>query len=83
MSEMIDRVARAMAANDSGPEGSTLFAFHWREFGEGYVRNARAAIEAMREPTQKMSVSGVGGDPEEDAQTYRQMIEAALKEPKT
>lgn len=48
---MIDRVARAMAAKDSGPQGSALFDIHWKEFGAGYVESARAAIEAMREPT--------------------------------
>lgn len=51
---MIEKVARAMAANDSGPEGSSLFEIHWREFGRGYLDSAAVAIEAMREPTDEM-----------------------------
>lgn len=44
--KMVDRVARAMLAQDSGPEGSSLFDIHWNEFGEGYMQSARAAIQA-------------------------------------
>jgi len=58
MTDMIERVARAMAAKDSGPEGSELFGIHWDEFGDGYVESARAAIEAMREPTEEMERLG-------------------------
>lgn len=54
MSTMIERVARAMIANDSGPEGSKLFEIHLDEFGEGYRSSARAAMEAMIEPTDGM-----------------------------
>ena len=54
MTDMIERVAKAMAENDSGPMDSALFAIHWREFGEGYIDSARAAIAAMREPTEAM-----------------------------
>ena len=54
MTDMIERVAKAMAENDSGPMDSALFAIHWREFGEGYIDSARAAIAAMREPTPEM-----------------------------
>lgn len=50
MSEMIERVARAMAANDSGPQGSALFDIHWNEFGYGYRESALVAIQAMMEP---------------------------------
>lgn len=41
MSNMIERIARAMAAEDSGPE-----------FGEGYMKLARVVIAAMREPSE-------------------------------
>jgi len=58
MTDMIERVAVAMAENDSGPMDSALFAIHWREFGEGYIDSARAAIAAMREPTEKMIDAG-------------------------
>lgn len=48
MSEtMIERVAKAMVVNDSGPEGSTLYDIHMSEFGDGYRDSARAAIEAI------------------------------------
>ncbi len=58
MTDMIERVAKAMAENDSGPMDSALFAIHWREFGEGYIDSARVAIAAMREPTQEMVTAG-------------------------
>ena len=54
MMNMIERVARALAASDSGPEGSKLFRIHWEEFEPGYMNSARAAIEAMMEPTPEM-----------------------------
>ena len=59
-SEMVERVARAMVASDSGPEGSYLFDLHWSEFAEGYRKGARSAIEAMRFPTHEMVVAGQG-----------------------
>lgn len=48
----VERMARAMAENDSGPEGSALFDIHWREFGEGYKSSALAALKALREPSE-------------------------------
>lgn len=82
---MVERVARAMVAEDSGQEGSMLFDTHWKEFGEGYMKTARAAIEAMREPTEEMVNSGECAD---DGMThtdtvvdiYQAMIDAALSE---
>ena len=44
-----EAVARAMVAKDSGPEGSMLFDLHWREFGEGYLASADAAIAVALE----------------------------------
>lgn len=80
---MIERVARAMVAADSGPEGSTLFDIHWEEFGEGYMAGARVAIEAMREPTDEMLDCGVDADdgmthPDTVVDIYQAMINAAL-----
>lgn len=78
MSEMIERVAREISAcckNDSD----------W----ELRKRMARAAIEAMREPTEKMIEAGtVGWDALDGSgirpmfapqRPYRAMIDAALK----
>ena len=48
MSEMIERVAKALAKADGDP--SVLFDY--------YLEHARAAIEAMREPTEEMSKAG-------------------------
>lgn len=47
--KMIEIAAKAMAAADSGPEGSALFDIHWREFGESYLSGARVALEAARQ----------------------------------
>ncbi len=77
---MVEKVARAMVAADSGPEGSTLFAIHLREFGDGYRSAARAAIEAMREPSVAMQqvVSAQWG--RRTWAQYDEVIDAALKE---
>lgn len=86
---MVEKVARAMAARDSGPEGSSLFKTHWGEFGDGYKESARTAIEAMREPTEQMVLPGFDALMELDARTgedygiesiWRAMIDAALSE---
>jgi DNA polymerase/3'-5' exonuclease PolX len=65
MSEMVERVARAMY-------GEIDFR------GEAY-KKARAAIEAMREPTEQMSTAGelTPFDCHSDV-TWRAMIDAAL-----
>ena len=91
MSEMIERVARAILAQGSG--------FAWEDYAkearQHALKQARAAIEAMREPTEKMS----GASPDEGvkfrttlfgqegtlevrnpAAVWRAMIDAALSE---
>lgn len=75
MSEMIERVARAICRSDADWEGNS-----WKQ----HVNEARAAIEAMRVPTQEMkeAVRLVGGT---QALAYGlaawpTMIDAALKE---
>lgn len=43
----VDVLARAIIAQDSGPEGSRLFDIHWAEFGEGATQTAQAVLEAL------------------------------------
>lgn len=80
---MVEKVAKAMAAAESGPEGSSLFSVHWDEFGDGYMDSARIAIEAMREPTEAMKQEawrvGIVSD---GPIVYEAMISAALSEEK-
>jgi hypothetical protein len=54
-SDLRERVARAMIAKDSGPEGSLLFKFHWQEFAEGYLTSADAAIAIVLEEAAKVA----------------------------
>ncbi len=71
MSEMIERVEDAiMEAMNADPKGGS------------FSRAARAAIEAMREPTDAMvaSVCGTGLCPSGVADIYIDMIDAALSE---
>lgn len=107
MSEMVERVARAIFgawATDVGSshsweeleqatvvasevEAPTLHQMHRQAYAE-----ARAAIEAMREPTEAMKLAGevplINSGPQDDAWSlssaaYRVMIDAALaSEPK-
>lgn len=88
---MIERVARAMYADTNGR------ADKWREeeplTKDVYRSNARAAIEAMREPTEAMTFKGMykfaeayeNSNPRgvgqcEIDQVWQAMIEAALSE---
>jgi hypothetical protein len=91
MSEMIDRVARAMLAELGHDARVSTF----------WLRAARRAIEAMREPTGEMETAGRAAagyyvfeghtyseytqdpstfQPEGAAVCYRAMIDAALQE---
>lgn len=87
MSEMVERVARAIHNAKPGN------AWDWlREYAKGgdqtakgiiddRMLEARAAIEAMREPTEDMSVAALDCGPDRDAVTYwKVMIDAALKD---
>lgn len=70
MSEMIERVARAIctgAGDYSGP---------WQDF----IPEARAAILAMREPTEAVLDAGPPS-PYMDPEIWAKMIDAALAEP--
>jgi hypothetical protein len=84
MSEMVDRVARAICKNEcafrcGGAEDCQQY--------DDWIGEARAAIAAMREPTEKMHVAGhdVRSDPQNGMPTYcgvdeiwTAMIDAAL-----
>jgi len=92
MSEMIERVAQAMAESIKTPLYGGLI---WKYMGDDdsatdyenrdYWRVlARAAIEAMREPTKLMTLVDGPGDQHtyrdaENAATWRKMIDEALK----
>lgn len=72
MSEMVERVAKALVDADCSAEGLT--------FKELSLHMARAAIEAMRDPTEPMKEAGelhvrVGHIATEK---YKAMINAAL-----
>ncbi len=58
MSEMVERVARAICAA-KGDDPDEKCEDWMREFSgwRGYQKSARAAIEAMREPTKEMIVA--------------------------
>lgn len=70
MSEMVERVVFALKQVDWSPEFP------------GYEAFARAAIEAMREPTPAMMIVMLArlGCGEDHAGIYRAMIDAALAE---
>lgn len=93
MSEMVEKVARAMALKDKGAD-------HWdimSDDGDGcgyvgrneYLAMARAAIGAMREPTEVLLCVGdetyANGDPNEGLSlsglrhVWQAMIDEALK----
>lgn len=82
MSEMIDRVARAIAAR----EAEIMVGADPTHQSADPRALARAAIEAMREPTDAMTYSGSwavgpGGSAAKKAElakAYRAMIDAAL-----
>ena len=79
---MVEKVARAI--HNSDPDG--LGALPWDELEdwqrEFYISDARAAIEAMREPTEFMvrSLPERAVWQDEAAMNYRLLIAAALNE---
>jgi hypothetical protein len=81
---MVEKVARAIAHDihkdgDWGLDGATAYEGRTAEF----EAMARAAIEAMREPTRDMKwaheLPHIG--PDEIEEMWRAMIDAALSEP--
>ena len=87
MSEMVERVARAIYEDDfGGPDRTpTPWAERDEEFRETVRSNARAAIQAMREPTSAMvEAADSRRDPRNGwlgaISAWEAMIDAALKE---
>ncbi len=89
--EMIDRVARALAHRHHGmetAENSWDIAAIFEVGGsqDEFLAQARAAIAAMREPTEEMVLKGLDalykdvypGDSVNMAEAYTAMIDAAL-----
>lgn len=79
MSEMIERVARAVSQSfhDEGYIEGVSDPAEWNEF----LKAARAAIEAMREPTDRMVWDGgtaLHDKGEDTAGIWAAMIDAAL-----
>ena len=87
---MIERVAMALYERDKklASESVADFEAMWARVGAntmerrlvGYRANARAAIEAMREPTDGMLTANRETWTDDDADVYRAMIQAALDE---
>lgn len=87
---MVERVARALIADEydgghlSGAEIEACIAEDWclESRRKHFIRKARAAIEAMREPTEAMVKSGQTkcDDYLDAAECWAAMIDAALSE---
>ena len=79
MSEMIERVARALWAvsDDSGEP------WPWNECPEaqkaGYRLHARAAVEATREPTEAMMLAACHAGNADMEASWRAAVDEALK----
>lgn len=84
METMIERVAKALCINNHGnPEEKinverTGFELRWHL----YIKDAKAAIQAMHEPTEKMIEAAFGKHekPNPFRTAWYAMIDAALKE---
>jgi hypothetical protein len=86
MSEMVERAAEAICDAEFGP-GMWAIPAHEQKFRDLYRVRARAAIEAMREPTDDMVDEGwrakraeIHDTAPEPRDAYRAMIDAALEE---
>lgn len=73
---MIERVARAMAENHWPVDFEGTKAGYVETHWHFHADDARAAIEAMREPTEAMKDAAFGNDPT----LWSRMIDAALQE---
>ncbi len=78
MSEMVERVARAMCMADGEipdfPSHTTN-----EPFWTYYCDMARVAIEAMREPTEAMRAAGYIVTVDDETDVWQTMIDASLK----
>lgn len=81
MSSKLEDVARAIC-RAGGENPDEVYGPHsiaeGRPFWVDRMDEARAAIEAMKGPTEKMVLAGVYGT-DDDAATYNQIIDAALE----
>lgn len=79
MSEMIERVARAIVGEMEDQQLGSESPWHDPEFRDNAFRCARAAIAALREPTEAMRVAGVRLiDTDEDLiEAWRAMVDVA------
>lgn len=88
MSEsMIERVARAICtAHGEFPDTETPYNPHVSHLWQHYIPSARAAIEAMRTPTEAMEEAAhygeAPGEPNHFSEEWEQAIDAALQEQK-
>lgn len=80
MSEMVERVARAIALEDLDPETRAAVDPDVWFVAESYYDLARAAIEAMREPTGAMEDAAFSSTLTIPKRGYQAMIDAALKD---
>jgi hypothetical protein len=85
-SEMIERVARALAIADGrDPEGHSIElrdgSLHLGKQWEAFVPTARAAIEAMQEPMPEMMAAISLQTSTDGCVNYRAMLNAARAEP--
>lgn len=80
MSEMVERVARAIALADLDPETRAAVDPDVWFVAESYYALARAALEAMREPTQDMLLADPRRDMDLSEESWAAMIDAALKD---
>lgn len=82
MNPIIEKVARAIcyASGETQNSEGLYEYFRWQD----YIPEAKAAIEAMVEPTEEMisamSLNGAEGDDEQLKSDYRAAIKEALKD---
>ena len=86
--DLIERVARAICAVAKGPEYADVECYgetgeRWRPWWHVFIPEARAAIAAMREPTEAMVTAGAPfammAEGDEAGLCYQAMIDKALK----
>lgn len=80
---MVERVAWALMLDEYGPGGrDTMLDYWWGKYADTYRKHARAAIEAMRDPTKEMLNAGTEQAPEgiddEDGRPSHYQQDAAL-----
>ncbi len=74
---MVEKVARTIHAKRRAPDDNKHWFHEDPELCDLSRQLARAAIEAMREPTEEMRMAA-GDGPNTSARVYQAMIDAAL-----